>query len=179
MLLYYGESDDLNLAKDRILEPGDKFHIYRGLRHQMVAVEPSELFEFSTQHFEDDSYRVIKGTKLYLLVGGRGTRLASVTNGKPKPLVDIQEQSFLDIVLDNLSGFDVTLICSDLNYEYFKTYRRSGYEVFNEGIPSGTGGFLRKVNLPDSFYVMNGDTFFSGDLNLIVMSQLSLLLRKM
>ena len=63
-----------------------------------------------------------KGTKLYLLVGGRGTRLASVTNGKPKPLVDIQEQSFLDIVLDNLSGFDVTLICSDLNYEYFKTY---------------------------------------------------------
>ena len=60
-----------------------------------------------------------KGTKLYLLVGGRGTRLASVTNGKPKPLVDIQEQSFLDIVLDNLSGFDVTLICSDLNYEYF------------------------------------------------------------
>ena len=107
-----------------------------------------------------------KGTKLYLLVGGRGTRLASVTNGKPKPLVDIQEQSFLDIVLDNLSGFDVTLICSDLNYEYFKTYRRSGYEVFNEGIPSGTGGFLRKVNLPDSFYVMNGDTFFSGDMNL-------------
>ena len=61
MLLYYGDSDDLNSAKDRILEPGDKFHIYRGLRHQMVAVEPSELFEFSTQHFEDDSYRVIKG----------------------------------------------------------------------------------------------------------------------
>ena len=60
MLLYYGDSDDLNLAKDRILEPGDKFHIYRGLRHQMVAVYPSELFEFSTQHFEDDSYRVIK-----------------------------------------------------------------------------------------------------------------------
>ena len=79
-----------------------------------------------------------KGTKLYLLVGGRGTRLASVTNGKPKPLVDIQEQSFLDIVLDNLSGFDITLICSDLNYEYFKTYRRSGYEVFNEGILSLT-----------------------------------------
>jgi len=107
-----------------------------------------------------------KGIKLYLLVGGRGTRLASVTNGKPKPLVDIQEQSFLDIVLDNLSGFDITLVCSDLNYEYFKTYRRFGYEVFNEGAPSGTGGFLQKVNLPESFYVMNGDTFFSGDLNL-------------
>jgi len=104
-----------------------------------------------------------KGTKLYLLVGGRGTRLASVTNGKPKPLVDIQEKSFLDYVLDNLSGFDITLVCSDLNYEYFKNL---GVDVINEGPPSGTGGFLQKVDLPESFYVMNGDTFFSGDLNL-------------
>ena len=104
-----------------------------------------------------------KGTKLYLLVGGRGTRLASVTKGKPKPLVDIQEQSFLDIVLDNLSGFDVTLVCSDLNFDYFKDL---GLDVINEGSPSGTGGFLQKVDLPESFYVMNGDTFFSGDLNL-------------
>ena len=61
ILLFYGDSDDLNTAKNIVLEPGDKFHIYRGLRHQMVAVEASELFEFSTQHFEDDSYRVIKG----------------------------------------------------------------------------------------------------------------------
>ena len=104
-----------------------------------------------------------KGTKLYLLVGGRGTRLASITKGKPKPLVDIQEQSFLDIVLDNLSGFDVTLVCSDLNFDYFKDL---GLDVINEGSPSGTGGFLQKVDLPESFYVMNGDTFFSGELNL-------------
>ena len=61
ILLYYGDSDDLAEANDIVLEPGDKFHIHRGLRHQMIAVEPSELFEFSTQHFEDDSYRVIKG----------------------------------------------------------------------------------------------------------------------
>ena len=61
ILLFYGDSDDLNTATNIVLEPGDKFHIYRGLRHQMVAVEASELFEFSTQHFEDDSYRVIKG----------------------------------------------------------------------------------------------------------------------
>ena len=107
-----------------------------------------------------------KGIKLYLLVGGRGTRLASVTKGKPKPLVDIFEQSFLDYVLDNLSGFDITLVCSDLNYEYFQIYKRFGIDVFNEGSPSGTGGFLQKVDLPESFYVMNGDTFFSGELNL-------------
>ena len=61
ILLYYGDSDNLSGAKDLVLEPGDKFHIYRGLRHQMVAIEDSELFEFSTEHFDEDSYRVTKG----------------------------------------------------------------------------------------------------------------------
>ena len=57
-----------------------------------------------------------KGIKLYLLVGGRGTRLLSVTNGAPKPMVDVNGKPFIQSVLDNLSGFDVTLVCSDLNY---------------------------------------------------------------
>jgi quercetin dioxygenase-like cupin family protein len=61
ILLYYGDNDSLSSAKDLIINPGDKFHVYRGLRHQMIGIEDSELFEFSTQHFEDDSYRVIKG----------------------------------------------------------------------------------------------------------------------
>ena len=104
-----------------------------------------------------------KGIKLYLLVGGRGTRLLSITNGAPKPMVDVNGVPFIQRVIENLSGFDVTLVCSDLNYEYFKDL---GVDVFNEGEPSGTAGFLRKVDLPESFYVMNGDTFFSGDINL-------------
>jgi quercetin dioxygenase-like cupin family protein len=43
------------------LNAGDSFHIYTGLKHQMIALEDCELFEFSTQHFEDDSYRIVKG----------------------------------------------------------------------------------------------------------------------
>ena len=111
-----------------------------------------------------------EGTKLYLLVGGRGTRLSSITNGKPKPLVDVHDNPFLDYVLNNLKGFDITLVCSALNYEYFKHYRSLGLEVINEGVPCGTGGFLLKLgeNIPDSFYIMNGDTYFTGDLNLDV-----------
>ena len=107
-----------------------------------------------------------QGIKLYLLVGGRGTRLASVTKGMPKPLVDVHNNPFLDYVLNNLKGFDITLVCSNLNYEHFKQYKEFGIDVFNEGEPSGTAGFLMKVDAPDSFYVMNGDSFFSGELNL-------------
>ena len=92
-----------------------------------------------------------KGIKLYLLVGGRGTRLLSITNGAPKPMVDVNGVPFIQRVIENLSGFDVTLVCSDLNYEYFKDL---GVDVFNEGEPSGTAGFLCKVDLPESFLTM-------------------------
>ena len=61
LLVRYGDEEDITKAKEIILEPGDGFYVYTGLRHQMYAYEDSELFEFSTQHFDEDSYRVIKG----------------------------------------------------------------------------------------------------------------------
>ena len=61
ILLKYSDDDDIKKAKEIVLNRGDKFHIYRGLRHQMYALEDTDLFEFSTQHFEHDSNRVIPG----------------------------------------------------------------------------------------------------------------------
>ena len=46
---------------ENLLTAGDVFEVPVGRRHQMIALEDCELFEFSTQHFEDDSYRVVKG----------------------------------------------------------------------------------------------------------------------
>ena len=61
MMIYYSDNDEISKAQQLVLKAGDNFHVYRGLRHQMVALEDSELFEFSTQHFDSDSYRVLKG----------------------------------------------------------------------------------------------------------------------
>jgi quercetin dioxygenase-like cupin family protein len=61
LMVKYSEEDILENAKEHILGPGDNFHVYRGLRHQMTAIEDTELFEFSTQHFDEDSYRITKG----------------------------------------------------------------------------------------------------------------------
>ena len=55
------DDDNLEEANELILNPGENFWVYRGLRHQMIALEDSELFEFSTQHFDSDSYRLEKG----------------------------------------------------------------------------------------------------------------------
>tara|TARA_R110000823_G_scaffold242573_3_gene367017 strand:- start:6728 stop:7087 length:360 start_codon:yes stop_codon:yes gene_type:complete len=61
MRVIFSEEDDINNAQEIILETGQNFHVYRGLRHRMIAIEDSELFEFSTQHFDSDSHRIEKG----------------------------------------------------------------------------------------------------------------------
>ena len=61
ILVKYSDHDDIGTAKEVILGPGDNFHVYRGLRHRMIAIEDTQLFEFSTQHFDSDSYRISKG----------------------------------------------------------------------------------------------------------------------
>ena len=61
LLVKFSDQDDLEKAEELILDPGENFYIYPGLRHQMEAIEDLELFEFSTEHFEEDSYRIVKG----------------------------------------------------------------------------------------------------------------------
>ena len=43
------------------LLPGESIRIPRGQMHQIHGLEESKLFEFSTIHEEEDSYRVWKG----------------------------------------------------------------------------------------------------------------------
>jgi mannose-6-phosphate isomerase-like protein (cupin superfamily) len=48
--------------KEEILTIGDSIHIPMGLPHQLIAGElGGEIIETSTEHFDSDSYRVIKG----------------------------------------------------------------------------------------------------------------------
>ena len=61
LLVRYSDDDDIENSKKTILMEGDKIHVYRGLRHQMLALQDSDLFEFSPQHFDSDSNRIIKG----------------------------------------------------------------------------------------------------------------------
>ena len=59
----YGFDDDINSMNTRtiILEAGDTFYIPPGLKHQAIALLDTNVFEFSTTHFDEDSYRIIKG----------------------------------------------------------------------------------------------------------------------
>lgn len=58
--IIYGHETDINncLNKEVFLCKGESFHIPTQLIHKICALEETELFEFSTQHFDSDSYRL-------------------------------------------------------------------------------------------------------------------------
>ncbi len=57
----FSDQDLIEKAERIVLKAGDSFHVPIGMRHQMIALEDSSLFEFSTEHRDDDSYRIHKG----------------------------------------------------------------------------------------------------------------------
>ena len=59
--IYYGWDDNIEMASVAVLEPGDKFHVPIGMKHRMYGLLDTELFEFSTEHFDEDSNRIQPG----------------------------------------------------------------------------------------------------------------------
>jgi mannose-6-phosphate isomerase-like protein (cupin superfamily) len=61
MLVRVKEQADGATVEEFEMAPGDCMDVPTGLIHQMVALEDCELYEFSTQHFDSDSHRLVKG----------------------------------------------------------------------------------------------------------------------
>jgi mannose-6-phosphate isomerase-like protein (cupin superfamily) len=55
------ESPESETMEEFELRGGECMDIPRGLVHQMEALEDAELLEFSTQHFDSDSHRIVSG----------------------------------------------------------------------------------------------------------------------
>ncbi len=53
----YGKKE----KQEIILLPGSSLHLWPGRLHRVFSIEEGDIIEFSTQHFEDDSYRVEPG----------------------------------------------------------------------------------------------------------------------
>jgi D-glycero-D-manno-heptose 1,7-bisphosphate phosphatase len=110
-----------------------------------------------------------------ILVGGRGTRLGSLTDAIPKPMVEVAGRPFLDWLIEEVSRFGfprITLLAGYLGHSIAarydgKTTRGSRIEVLIEPQPLGTAGGLRLFadRLEDHFLLLNGDTRF--DVNLL------------
>lgn len=61
LILRISNDDKLENAEEFILNEGECFRIRPLLRHQMEALEDSELIEFSTRSDDNDSFRIVRG----------------------------------------------------------------------------------------------------------------------
>ena len=113
-----------------------------------------------------------------ILVGGRGTRLGSVTSDLPKPLVPVNGRAVLDRQLDQLARYgigEVTLLASHLA-ERIEAHVAARAEpgpsvrVHREHAPLGTAGGLHEIagELTDPFLLVYGDVLFDVDLGRLI-----------
>ncbi len=58
-----GQSETLILGRCQriILEAGDTFYVPQLRAHRVIALKDTKVIEFSTQHFDSDSIRIIRG----------------------------------------------------------------------------------------------------------------------
>ena len=108
-----------------------------------------------------------------ILAGGFGTRLSHVVSDVPKPMAPVKEKPFLDYIIKTLKqqGFDnfvfLTGYKSEFIEDYFKDLKNAIF--IKEETALGTGGAVLNAfyKLQDEFFVINGDTFFDIDYNIL------------
>jgi quercetin dioxygenase-like cupin family protein len=58
--IWFTHNEKDNLVHSFELSAGHAFHVKRGVKHQMQAIEDAVLFEFSTHHEDEDSIRTTR-----------------------------------------------------------------------------------------------------------------------
>lgn len=112
------------------------------------------------------------------MAGGRGTRIASVANDIPKPMIPIQGKPVLEHEIECLrrQGFiNLIVTVSHLGQvimDYFGDGSRFGVQIeyFNETQPLGNAGalFHMRDKLAEDFLLLNADSIFDIDFNRFV-----------
>jgi D-glycero-D-manno-heptose 1,7-bisphosphate phosphatase len=104
------------------------------------------------------------------LVGGRGTRLGTLTDGTPKPLLTVGDRPFLDHLIGEAIRFGIDrilLLCGyragDIADRYAgRKFPGTDFDIVVETAPAGTGGAIRNAadSPDDTFFLTNGDSCF-------------------
>jgi D-glycero-alpha-D-manno-heptose 1-phosphate guanylyltransferase len=105
-----------------------------------------------------------------LLAGGLGTRIRAVGGDTPKVLLPVEGRPFLAHLLDYLArqGVTTVVLCTghaaDAVWDAAASNAPEGVRLVEsrEGEPLGTGGAIKQAlpKLDDTFFVVNGDTYF-------------------
>ncbi|MBF0118047.1 MAG: NTP transferase domain-containing protein [Desulfobacterales bacterium] len=111
--------------------------------------------------------------KAVILCGGRGTRLKSLTDNRPKPMVTIMGKPFLEHLLLYIKSYKIDNILLLVGYlgkqieDYFGDGSTFGLHIeyaYDENL-LGTGGALKNAEekINQDFLLINGDTYLPID----------------
>lgn len=114
---------------------------------------------------------------IIILAGGLGTRLNQTVPDTPKPMAPVNGKPFLQYLLNHINeaGFRRVILSTGYLSEKIESYFNNRYKDLEllysvEDEPLGTGGAVQlafaQVQTPH-FMVMNGDTFFRINLDLL------------
>lgn len=117
-------------------------------------------------------------TSAVILAGGLGTRLRSAVPDLPKPMAPISGRPFLEHQIDYWMRQGVEHFVLSVGYRYqnivdhFGTrYKDADMDYVIEESPLGTGGGLllsaEKISRNAPFLLLNGDTYFAVDLQIL------------
>jgi len=110
--------------------------------------------------------------KVVIMAGGKGTRISSIANDIPKPMISIGGRPVLEHQIENLKAYgltDITLVIGHLGHvisDYFGDGSQFGVNIsyFIEDHPLGTAGALFKMpQLDDDFLLLCGDVMLGVD----------------
>jgi len=113
-------------------------------------------------------------TKVVIMAGGKGTRIASIANNIPKPMIKICGKPILQYQIENLKKcglVDITLVIGYLGEQikdFFEDGKKFGVNIsyFFEDHPLGTAGALFKMpQLTEDFLLLCGDVILDMDFN--------------
>jgi NDP-sugar pyrophosphorylase family protein len=116
-----------------------------------------------------------------IMAGGKGTRLAPYTTVLPKPLMPIEDQPILELVIRQLRHFGFRRVTisvghlAELIMAFFGDGKRWGLSIDYaiEDTPQGTVGALRHMPPFEApFLVMNGDILTDLDYEAVYQSHL-------
>lgn len=113
------------------------------------------------------------GIPVVIMAGGKGARLAPLTNIYPKPLIPIGEKTIVETIMDKFVSYGCDDFYISVNYKadmiknYFDFIHNDSYHVsyFQEDRPMGTAGSLRLLEdqLHSTFFVSNCDIMIYED----------------
>jgi len=161
--------DDKEQIKQSMLQRRNEFMPILSDDNEIVDVILWETL-FSEQRKENS---VNLKLPVVIMAGGKGTRMAPLTNVLPKPLIPINNKTMLEDIMDRF----LTCGCSDffisVNYKadmiryYIDSLKNPDYHIqyFQEDKPLGTAGSLHLLNnkIKSTFFVTNCDILIEQD----------------